>query len=131
MIKPPDAESRAFAIFVADALSEKKGSDVTILEVGPIVGYTEYFVVCNGRSDRLVKALADHVCRHSREQLKRHTLSTEGTERGQWALLDFGDIVVHIFRDQERVFYDLDGLWEDAPRVPYEPPPPPVAATGT
>lgn len=117
------------AVFLADALADKKATDITILEVGPLVGYASHFVVCAGRSDRQVRALAEHVERKTRTELKRRPLGVEGTERGQWALLDYGDVVVHVFREQERVFYDLEGLWEDAPRVPYEPPAP-TAATG-
>jgi ribosome-associated protein len=116
--------------FLADCLADKKATDITLLDVRDLVGYTDVFVVCTGRSDRLVKALADHVERQARTELRLHPIGVEGAERGLWALLDFGDVVVHIFREHERVFYDLEGLWEDAPRVPYEPPAP-TAATGT
>lgn len=122
--------SRDLALFLADALADKKASDINILEVRQLVSYADYFVVCTGRSDRLVKALADHAERKARTELKLHPVGVEGVERGVWALLDFGDVIVHIFREHERVFYDLEGLWEDAPRLQYEPPPV-EAATGT
>jgi ribosome-associated protein len=117
-----DTSIRDFALFIADTLSDKKAHDINVLDVGDLVGYAAYFVVCAGRSDRQVKALADWVQRHAREVLQRRPLGVEGVERGQWALLDFGDVVVHVFREQERAFYDLEGLWEDAPRVPWTPP---------
>ncbi len=122
--------SHATAIFLADALADKKGEDITVLDVQKVVSYTDFFVVCTGRSDRLVKALAENAERKARTELRLHPIGVEGLERGVWALLDFGDVIVHIFREQERVFYDLEGLWEDAPRVAYEPPSP-QAATGT
>lgn len=122
--------SQQIAHFIADALADKKATDITILDVHDLVGYTDVFVVCTGRSDRLVKALAEHVERMVRTELRLHPIGVEGVERGVWALIDLGDVVVHIFREHERVFYDLEGLWEDAPRVPYEPPIP-TAATGT
>jgi ribosome-associated protein len=122
--------SKQLAVFIADALADKKAADITLLDVHDLVGYTDVFVVCTGRSDRLVKALADHAERMVRTELRLHPIGVEGVERGLWALIDFGDVVVHIFREHERVFYDLEGLWEDAPRVPYEPPAP-TAATGT
>lgn len=119
-----DTSIRDFALFIADTLADKKAHDINVLDVGDLVGYAAYFVVCAGRSDRQVKALADWVQRHARETLQRRPLGVEGVERGQWALLDFGDVVVHVFREQERAFYDLEGLWEDAPRVPWTPPEP-------
>lgn len=122
--------STQLAHFIADALADKKATDITLLDVHDLVGYTDAFVVCTGRSDRLVKALAEHVERMVRTELRMHPIGIEGLERGLWALIDFGDVIVHIFREHERVFYDLEGLWEDAPRFPYEPPAP-TAATGT
>lgn len=122
--------STQLAVFIADALADKKAAEITLLDVHDLVGYTDVFVVCTGRSDRLVKALADHVERQVRTELRLHPIGVEGVERGLWALIDFGEVIVHIFREHERAFYDLEGLWEDAPRIAYEPPAP-TAATGT
>lgn len=119
--------SHATAVFLADALADKKGEDIKILDVRKVLSYADFFVVCTGRSDRLVKALADNVERKARTELKLHPVGVEGVERGLWALLDFGDVIVHVFREHERGFYDLEGLWEDAPRLDYEPPAPQAA----
>ncbi|MCH2137388.1 MAG: ribosome silencing factor [Phycisphaerales bacterium] len=104
-------EAKELAMFLADALNEKKGVDILILDVEALVGYTSHLVIASGRSDRQVAAMADHLERSARSELGVRTLGTEGAREGLWALLDFGDVVVR----------DLESLWEDAPRVDYEP----------
>lgn len=120
-------ESRELALILAERLSDKKGVEITILDVHDLVSYTDYFVVCSGRSERQVAALAEGAIEGFKAATGRRPIGSEGIERGQWALIDFGEVVVHVFREQERVFYDLEGLWEDAPRVEYHPPEPPAA----
>jgi ribosome-associated protein len=119
-------EPEQLANFIADTLSDRKAEDILILDVEALVGYASYFVVCTGRSDRQVSALADHTVRRLRTELGVRPLGTEGVARSPWALLDYGDVVVHVFRQDERDFYDLEGLWADAPRVIYEPVAPPA-----
>ncbi|MFN3198366.1 MAG: ribosome silencing factor [Bradymonadia bacterium] len=114
-------EAKELAMFLADALNEKKGVDILILDVEALVGYTSYLVIASGRSDRQVAAMADHLERSARSELGVRTLGTEGAREGLWALLDFGDVVVHVFQEEERAYRDLESLWEDAPRVDYEP----------
>jgi ribosome-associated protein len=116
-----DADSRATALLLADLLDDRQGQDIILLKVGPLVGYTEWFVVATGRSDRQVKALASHLERRCRD-LGLRPIGTEGTERGHWALVDYGDVVAHIFREEERYFYDLESLWAEAERITYPPP---------
>lgn len=113
-------EPRDLALFCAQALSDKQADDVVILDVEKLVSYASYFIIASGRSDRQVRALVNHLERYAREHGLR-ALGTEGTERGVWALIDFGDVVIHVFRGEERYFYDLEGLWQDAPRLPFEP----------
>lgn len=120
-------EPKELAEFLAAGLADRKGEDIVILEVEQLVGYTSFFVICSGRSDRQVKALAENLERHVKTQLGGRPLSREGVDQGNWALLDYGDAVVHIFRAEERDFYDLEGLWSDAPRTDYvEPVPEPA-----
>ena len=110
-------DTETIACNVASILEEKLAHDIVILDVEDLVGYATHFVVASGRSERQVQALAEH----TREQLKVNfglaALSVEGIQGGRWALIDFGDIVVHIFREDERDFYDLEGLWRDAQLV--------------
>jgi ribosome-associated protein len=115
-------ESRDLALFLAERLADKKGTEITILDVRDLVSFTDFFVICSGRSERQVQALAENAIAGYREANGRKPLGSEGIERGLWALIDFGDVVVHVFKEQERVFYDLEGLWEDAPRLEFHVP---------
>ena len=110
-------EPQDLALYLADLLEDKQGLDIVIIDVEDLVGYTSYFIIASGRSDRQVKALVDHLKRHSRTDLGIHSMGVEGADSGRWALIDFGDVVVHVFRENERDFYDLEGLWQDAPRL--------------
>jgi ribosome-associated protein len=98
------------------AALERKAYDLVVLETTKFTSIADYFVICSGRSDTQVQAIAEAVRDHL-ASLGVHALSTEGTERGQWALLDYGDVVVHVFQVPVRAFYDLDRLWARAPRV--------------
>jgi len=81
--------------------------------------YTDYILLLSATSDRHARALADHLQREMREQ-KEHALGKEGYETGQWILVDFGDVIVHILQEVARDYYDLDGLWIDAKKVAKE-----------
>lgn len=108
------AEDLAAAL--ATAAMEKKAFDVEILDMRDLVAYTDLFVICSARNRRQVQAIADEV----RKIGKEHGLlpkGTEGLEAARWVLVDFGPVVVHIFDEPLRGFYDLDGLWRDAPRL--------------
>ncbi len=86
------------------------------MEVREITSIADYFIICSGRSDRQVQSIAQGI----EENLGRMGVrpqSVEGAGRGQWALMDFSDVIVHIFYQPVREFYDLEGLWADAPRV--------------
>ncbi|MCE1189738.1 MAG: ribosome silencing factor [Ignavibacteria bacterium] len=99
---------------IADLIFEKKGYDVTVLEVNKVSPITDYFIICTGASDTQVKAIADHV----EGQLKDEGIKVwhkEGHRALQWVLLDYVDVVVHVFRPDTRAFYNLEKLWGDAP----------------
>nr|MBF0220916.1 ribosome silencing factor [Desulfobulbaceae bacterium] len=95
---------------------DTKAEDLVVLDVNKLSGFADYFIIMSGRSSRHVQGLASALDKqvHSK-RLK--VGATEGLADGQWVLLDFGDIVVHIFYKDTRDFYDLEGLWHDAPRV--------------
>ncbi|MFP3868771.1 MAG: ribosome silencing factor [Desulfobacteraceae bacterium] len=106
--------------FCAQRLMEKKAQDLVILDVRSISSFTDFFIICSGDSRRQVVALAQHL----EEVLGRQgekPLGIEGRDEGQWVLLDYNDVVVHIFSQPMREFYDLENLWADAPRQPLEP----------
>jgi ribosome-associated protein len=101
-----------------------------ILDVGKLTSVADYLVLCSGGSDRQVRAIADQID-DSLAQQRIHPLSIEGTSTSQWVLMDYGDVVVHIFRTDLRTHYALERLWGDAKqiRLPDNPPPPAVATT--
>ena len=104
------------AQIVARAALDKKAEDVVILDVRGISSFADFFVIMSGRSTRHVQGLAqavDEALRHK----KISNESTEGLTEGHWVLLDYNDVVVHIFYSETRGFYDLEGLWHDAPRI--------------
>jgi ribosome-associated protein len=95
---------------------EKKAYDLVVLDTAKHTSIADYFVICSGRSDTQVQAIADAVVDHM-GSLGVEPLAVEGREHGQWALVDFGDIVVHVFYVPVRGFYDLERLWAKAPRA--------------
>ena len=97
---------------------EKKADDLVILELEKKVSYCDYFLICSGRNRRQVRAIAESISVAFKQELGRGPRAVEGMESGRWVLLDFGDLVVHVFDEPLRGFYDLEGLWKDAPRMP-------------
>lgn len=111
-------EAKQLASVVLDLALDKKAFDPAILAVADLVGYADYFVIVSARNPRQVRAIADGVrqaMKHEHEQLP---VGMEGKESGKWVLLDYGDVVLHVFHEGSRAFYDLEGLWADAPRLP-------------
>lgn len=113
-------ETKDFAIFIAEALAEKQADEIVVLDVGALVGYCDYFVIASGRNARQLRAMVTHVERRVDDTTTRRAIGREGINEGNWALLDYGDIVVHLFRGEERLFYDLEGLWSEAPKVAFD-----------
>jgi ribosome-associated protein len=114
------------ALAIALAALDKKADRVEIVDIGEKVDYADYLVVMTGRSDRQVVAIAQGI-EAALEQAGNRTVGLEGLPQGHWVLIDYGDVIVHVFLDEARKYYDLEGLWMDAPRVPtpsFVPPPP-------
>lgn len=116
----PADRARALAAAIAEVALEHKALHVEIIDVRGKVDYSDYVVVMSGRSDRQVNALG----RHIEEDLKRlhdaRCLGIEGMPSGTWLLMDYGDVIVHIFHEDTRGYYDLETLWMDAARVAVE-----------
>jgi ribosome-associated protein len=101
----------------AKIASEKKAIQLRLLDVRELAGFTDYFLICSGSSDRQVTAIAETI----HEEMKHagnYPVGTEGVTDGRWALLDFGDFVVHVFLDSVREFYNFDRLWGAASEIP-------------
>lgn len=95
---------------------DRKAYDLELLDVGPLTSVADYFLICTGRSDTQVQAIARSIEDNLRERGIR-PLAVEGMSRGQWVLMDYGDVVIHIFYQPIREFYDLEGLWMKASRA--------------
>jgi ribosome-associated protein len=109
-------EGREKALLCVRFALEKKAYDLVVMEVGDLTSLADYFVVCTGRSDTQVQAITQSV-ETNLARLGIHPLAIEGYGHGQWVVLDYGDVVVHIFFEPVREFYDLERLWSGAPRV--------------
>jgi ribosome-associated protein len=109
--------ARATAAAIAAAAIEKKAVAVEILDVAGKVDYADFLVIMTGRSDRHAQALAQGIEDALRQKSVR-PVAVEGLPSGTWVLLDFGDVVVHVFQDEARQLYDIEGLWLDARRLP-------------
>ena len=104
------------ALQCAQAALNTKAVDLVVLDVAALTSIADYLVICTGRSDRQVQAIAQAIDEQLREHGHRPS-AIEGMSRGQWVLMDYADVIVHIFYKPVREFYDLERLWEHAPRV--------------
>ena len=106
---------------IADAMLEKKAQDVVSLDLRSIgTAISDHFIVCNADSTPAVVAIADNIEERMIEKCRRKVVRTQGKENAFWVIMDYGDIVVHIFQTPYRAFYRLEDLWADAERTAYE-----------
>ena len=118
--RPPDAEeSRQAAVAAARAAAAKQAEHITILDVHGLIVITDYFVICSGATERQVRTIVEEIEKALRD-LGRKPVRREGESERRWVLLDYVDLVVHVFTEQEREYYDLERLWGDAPRSSWE-----------
>ncbi len=111
--------SKKMALMAVDALEDRKGEDVRVIDISEISTLADYFIIAGGTNINQVQAMADNV----QEVLGRAghmTKNVEGYETGNWILLDFGDIIVHVFDNENRLFYDLERIWRDGKTITKE-----------
>ena len=108
--------SQAIATAAAEAARDKQAADVVVLDVAALLTITDYFVICSVASGPQLKAVTEAVEERIRTGLDRRPVRREGDAEGGWLLLDYIDVVVHVFGEEEREYYDLERLWSDAPR---------------
>ena len=108
--------AREVALTVTKALDEKKGMDIKLLKIDKVSSLADYFLICTGTSNTHVKTLCDYA-EYSMDQLGEPMLGREGHRGNSWELLDYGSVVIHVFTDEARKFYDLERLWADAEQV--------------
>jgi len=112
------AEAKRTALAVASAALDRKAQNVEIIDVVGKVDYADYVVVMSGTSDRQGAAISKNVKQDVQEKTGARCLSLEGLPSATWVLMDFGDVIAHVFHEDTRGYYDLESLWLDAPRVP-------------
>ena len=111
--------SKKLAAMAVDALEDRKGEDVKVLDISEISTLADYFIIASGSNINQVQAMADSV----QEKLGREghmTKNVEGYDSGNWILLDFGDIIVHVFDNENRLFYNLERIWRDGKQISKE-----------
>jgi len=113
-------EIRQWALTAAAAAASKKADDTIVLDVAEVLSITELFVITSAPNERLVKAIVDEVERVVKERHRVSPLRVEGLSDARWVLMDYGDFVVHVFLDEVRRYYDLERLWSDVPKVPFD-----------
>jgi len=110
-------EAQDLARQIVDLASEKQASDIVLLDLRKVSLLADYFVVCSGGSERQINAILDDIVDRVRDTAHRRPLRREGTASSGWVLLDYGDVVVHVFAPAEREYYRLEELWADASPV--------------
>jgi len=104
------------ALLAADIIMERKAVDPVLFNIGGMTSFTDFFLIAGGNSTRQVQS----ICRHLIEKMREYgfkAYGTEGENEGQWILIDYGDLIIHLFYEPVREFYDLEGLWMEAPRI--------------
>ncbi|MGN0377475.1 MAG: ribosome silencing factor [Suilimivivens sp.] len=111
-----DNKTKEFAVLAVEALEDKKGEDITVIDISEVSVIADYFIIAGGSNKSQIQALSDSVDEklgHAGLPLKQ----IEGYNNANWILLDFGDIIVHIFDKENRLFYDLERIWRDGKRI--------------
>ena len=114
-------DSHRRAVIAARAAADKKGQDVLVLDVGDIIGIAEVFVITSASNTRQVRTICDEVELALKEEDGTAPIRIEGLDAASWVLIDYGDLVVHVFLEETREYYGLERLWGDAPHIEWEP----------
>jgi ribosome-associated protein len=117
MSRPRRSALRAVLGEARRAALAKQAEDLVILDLRRLCDFTDFFIICHGNSRRQTQAIAEHVEEKLRAGAGRRPDHVEGLQQGDWILMDFGDFVLHVFTRERRLFYDLERLWGDAPKI--------------
>jgi ribosome-associated protein len=110
-------QAKDCALTAAQYALEKKGLDLRLLEIRGLSSLADYLMIVTGRSDRQVQAIAEAIRMGFKKDHNTLPLAVEGMDEGRWVLLDYGEVMIHVFQDSVRQFYDLEGLWSEAPEL--------------
>lgn len=116
----PGRAIKDMAILAARAASNKKATDPKVMDLGDLLGITDYFVVCSASNDRQVRTIVEEIEKSLKESVGIRPRAVEGLSNAAWVLMDYGDIVVHVMSDEARAFYAIERLWSDAQIVEWE-----------
>jgi ribosome-associated protein len=116
-----DPDTQALAVAAARAADDKQGSDIVVIDVGNVLPITSLFVVASASNSRLVRTIADAVTESVRNATGRSPVRTEGMAEAQWILVDYGDVVVHVFAEETRRYYEIERLYRDRPIIEWRP----------
>ena len=103
------------ARIIVDLASDKKGENVVLMDMRQVSPITDFFIIVSGTSDRQLKAIIEHIAEELKSKHNIRPWRTEGAASGGWVLIDYSDVVVHAFLPEKRMYYDLEGLWREAP----------------
>ena len=117
---PDDDSDVQLALLAARTADDKKATDIIILEVGEVLAIAGYFVVCSASNPRLVRTVADEIEGAAKRDLGRSPVRHEGRDQQQWILIDYGDVIVHVFHAEQRDFYEIERLYLDVPKIAWE-----------
>jgi ribosome-associated protein len=120
-VSEPDDEIRQWARLAATAADEKKAHDTIIIDVGEVFSVSDFFVITSGSNPRQVHAIVDGIEERLSADGGPKPRQVEGNEEREWVLMDYGSFVVHVFRQEQRDFYQLEKLWGDRPRLEWQP----------
>jgi ribosome-associated protein len=124
-------ESKKLALACAEYADNRKGEKIVVLDMSPVSSITDYFVIVTGTSEPHLRAISDEIETKVRDNFGVRPRAVDGTIQGAWMVLDYFDVIVHIMRTDARERYDIEGLWNDAPKVSLAPEPAPVVAAPT
>lgn len=102
---------------IVNVVEDNKAENIVLLDLRPDTVIADYFVICNGNSDRQLQALVDYIRENVKKDLGEIPHAVEGTAQSGWVLMDYGEVVVHLFLPERREYYDLEGLWQDVASV--------------
>ncbi len=115
----PAIDARQFALDCARIADENKAEDVVVLDLHDRSAICDYFIICTGTSDRQMRTIADRIDEHA-DKLSQSRYNLSGYDQSNWILVDYIDVVIHIFNEESRRYYDLELLWGDAPRLEWQ-----------
>ena len=116
----PDDSGEALAVLAARVADDRKADDIVILDVGEVLSITGYFVIASASNGRLVRSVAEEIERAAKQEIGRSPVRVEGMREQQWTLMDYGDVVIHVFHQETREFYEIERLYGDVPRIDWK-----------